>query len=305
MVAAGEPPEELLRAGEVAGRVRDSAPRLVRPGESCRRICEALEEETRRLGAQPAFPCNISINEVAAHYTPGLKDDCVVPEEGLVKVDVGAVVDGYIADTAVTVVLGERWAPLAEAAMEALEAVAKQLKPGMRLYDVGRTIEAVARRRGFKPVRNLSGHSIDRYRIHAGLIVPNYADRAAWLRRLNPGLTVAIEPFVTNGRGFVREASTVNIYAYTGRKPRAPLAGDEELLLAAVIDRFKTLPFTLRWLTDILPPDRLEAAARGLMVKGLLHGYPVLVEAGKGMVSQFEHTFYIARDRVYIVTLPG
>ena len=300
---AGEPPEELVRAGEVAARVRDAAPGLVKPGESCRRICEALEEETRRLGAEPAFPCNISINEVAAHYTPGLRDDCRVPEEGLVKVDVGAHINGYIADTAVTVVLGDKWRLLAEAAREALESVVKAVRPGMRLYEIGRTVETVVRRRGFKPVRNLSGHSIDRYRIHAGLVIPNYADRTAWLHRLTPGLTVAIEPFVTNGRGFVREASTINIYAYTGRKPRTPLTSDEERLLNAVAERFKTLPFTLRWLTDVLPAERLEAAARGLMVKGVLHGYPVLVEAGKGMVAQFEHTFYVAKDRVYVLTL--
>jgi len=300
---AGEPPEELLRAGAVAARVRDLAFDIVRPGESCRRLCEALEGETRRLGAQPAFPCNISINEVAAHYTPGLGDDCSVPEEGLVKVDVGATVDGYIADTAVTVVLGDRWRGLAEAAREALEEAARVLRPGVRVYDVGRAIESVVKRWGFRPVRNLSGHSIDRYRIHAGLIVPNYADRAYWVRRLTPGMTVAIEPFVTDGRGFVRETSTVNIYAFTGRRPRTPLNSDEEKLLNAVAERFKTLPFTLRWLTDLMPPERLEAAAKGLTVKGLLHGYPVLVEAGRGMVAQYEHTFYIAKDKVYIVTL--
>ncbi len=302
-MAAGEPPEDLLKAGSVAAKVRDLAPSIVKPGESCRRICEYLEDETRRLGAQPAFPCNISINEVAAHYTPGLRDDCIIPDEGLVKVDVGASVEGYIADTALTVVVGDRWSSLAEAAREALEAVTKILKPGMRLYDIGRTIEVTVKRRGFKPVRNLSGHSIDRYRIHAGLVVPNHADRTAWLHRLTPGLTVAVEPFVTNGRGFVREASTVNIYAYTGRKPKTPLTSEEEKLLSAVVERFKTLPFTLRWLTDVMPVDKLETAARGLTVKGLLHGYPVLIEAGKGMVAQYEHTFYVSRDRVYVVTL--
>jgi methionyl aminopeptidase len=303
--AYDEPPRELVEAGRVAARARDYSVRLVRPGESCRRICEAVEEYIRSLGAQPAFPCNISINEVAAHYTPGLRDDCTVPERGIVKVDVGAAVEGYIADTAVSVPLSDGDEKLVEAAREALEAVMKIIKPGIRLYEIGRTVESVARRRGFRPIKNLSGHSIGRYVIHAGLTIPNYADRTVWLKRLTPGLIVAIEPFITNGKGYVVEHSTVNIYAYKGRRPKTLLTGMEEAVLSEVERRFKTMPFTPRWLARLGEPEAVEEAVRSLAAKGALHAYPVLVEAGRGLVAQAEHTFYVAKDRVYVVTLAG
>ncbi len=297
-----EPPRQLVEAGRIAAMARDYGERLVKPGESCRRICEEIENYIRSMGAQPAFPCNISINEVAAHYTPGLRDDCVIPESGVVKIDVGAAVEGYIADTAVSVALDDKHRPLVEAAFEALQAVMRVIKPGMRLYDIGKTIELIIKKMGFKPVRNLSGHSIDRYTIHAGLTIPNYADRAAWLRRLSPGLTVAIEPFVTNGRGLVVEQRIVNIYAYRGKNPRTPLTSIEEKILSTVKERFKTLPFTPRWLVDVADADTLESSIASLAAKGALHAYPVLVEAGRGIVAQAEHTFYVARDRVYVVT---
>ena len=304
-MALDEPPRQLVEAGVAAARAREYGARLVKPGESCRRVCEAVEEYIRGLGAQPAFPCNISINEVAAHYTPGLKDDCSIPEEGIVKLDVGAAVEGYIADTAVSVALDESSQSLVDTAREALEAVMRILRPGVRLYDIGKTVEQVARRRGFKPIRNLSGHSIGRYIIHAGLTIPNYADRTSWIKKLTPGLIVAIEPFVTNGRGMVVEHRVVNIFSYKGKRPRMPLTSIESRLLSTVEERFKTMPFTLRWLIDVASPEELEKATLNLVAKGAFHAYPVLVEAGKGLVAQAEHTFYVGRDRVYVITEGG
>ena len=301
-MALEEPPRQLVEAGRAAAKARDYGAGLVKPGESCRRVCEAVEGYIRSLGAQPAFPCNISINEVAAHYTPGLRDDCTIPEEGIVKLDVGAAVEGYIADTAVSVALDGKSQKLVDTAVEALESVMNILRPGIRLYDIGRTVEQVARRRGYRPIKNLSGHSIGRYIIHAGLTIPNYADRTSWLRKLTPGLIVAIEPFITDGKGVVIEHRVVNIFSYKGRRPRMPLTGIEDKLLSTVEARFKTMPFALRWLIDIAPPEDLEKAALTLVAKGAFHAYPVLVEAGKGLVAQAEHTFYVGKDRVYVIT---
>ena len=296
--------EQLLQAGRIAADAREYGASLVKEGASAREVCEEVEDYIRRRGAQPAFPCNFSVNEVAAHYTPGVRDDVRVRRGDVVKVDVGVHVDGYIADTATTVDTGGGWGPLLEATRRALEEVVRIVRPGTTFYTIGRTIEATLKKAGYKPVKNLSGHTIARWTIHAGETIPNYADRAAFLRRVRPGLLFAVEPFGTNGRGLVREGPVVNIYSYTGRKPRKALSEEEEALLDYIWSHYKTLPFTPRWLAGEFG-ERVEELVRSLAAKGALYGYPILVEAGKGVVAQFEHTFLALSDRVVVTTLKG
>ena len=292
--------DKLIRAGKIAAEARDYGASLVKPGASAREVCEEVESLIRKRGAEPAFPCNFSVNEVAAHYTPGVSDDVRVKEGDVVKVDVGAHIDGYIADTAITVDLGDH-SDLLEAVRAALAAVESIMKPNIRIYDIGRTIEATIKKRGFKPIRNLTGHTIGRYLIHAGTSIPNYAERTTFYKRLKPGTLVAVEPFGTNGRGMVREGSTTNIYSYTGRRPRHNLNVEEAEVLNYIVSKYKTLPFTPRWLAEEFG-EEVEGIVKRLEAKGVLYGYPVLIEAGRGLVAQFEHTFLILRDRVVVTT---
>ncbi len=293
---------KLLRAGEIAEAILDEAGKLLVPGASARKICERLESRIVELGGRPAFPCNFSVNEVAAHYTPGIEDDIILEGDEVVKVDVGVHVDGYIADTARTFDLSGKHEKLLEAARDALQAVISAMRPGISLYEIGRRIEQAIRRKGFKPIRNLSGHTISRWIIHAGISIPNYGDRRAAAIRLRPGTIAAIEPFATNGRGMVKDGSIVNIYAYTGKTPRIPLSEEEAKILHYIIEEYKTLPFTPRWLTSRFPPEIVRETVKSLTAKGVLYDYPILVEAGKGLVSQFEHTFVILNDRVIVTT---
>ncbi|MEB3806114.1 MAG: type II methionyl aminopeptidase [Desulfurococcales archaeon] len=296
--------EKLVKAGEIAARVRDRSAGLVRSGSSAREVCEKVEELIRDMGAVPAFPCNFSVNEVAAHYTPGIDDDVKLVGMEVVKVDIGVAVDGYIADTAVTVDLSGLYERLLEASRAALERVVAIMKPNVRIYDIGRTVESTIRSYGFKPIRNLTGHTIDRWRIHAGTQIPNYPDRTTFHKRLKPGTLVAVEPFATNGRGFVREGGITNIYSYTGRRGKYKLSSIEEEILQYIIDNYRTLPFTPRWLLQKFKPEEIEPAIKSLVAKGILYDYPILVEASRGMVSQFEHTFLILKDRVIVTTCP-
>jgi len=293
---------KLKLAGEIAETILDEAEKLLVPGASARRICERLEALIVELGGRPAFPCNFSVNEVAAHYTPGVDDDITLSGDEVVKVDVGVHVDGYIADTARTFDLSGEHDRLLEAARDALQSVVSAMRPGISLYEIGRKIEQAIRRKGFKPIRNLSGHTISRWIIHAGISVPNYADRRAAAIRLRPGTIVAVEPFATNGRGMVRDGSITNIYAFTGKTPRIPLSEDEARILHYILEEYRTLPFTPRWLASKFPPETVKQAVKSLTAKGVLYDYPILVEAGKGLVSQFEHTFAILNDRVIVTT---
>ncbi|MEM0340272.1 MAG: type II methionyl aminopeptidase [Acidilobaceae archaeon] len=293
---------KLKQAGSVAASVRRYAEKLVKPGAKASHICEELERMIVELGGLPAFPCNISVNEIAAHYTPSIGDDVVIGEKDLVKIDIGVHVDGYIADTATTIDLGGECEDLIEASQRALEVAISVIKPYVSVYEIGKAIENEIKKRGFRPIKNLSGHTIERFVLHAGISIPNHADRTLFGMRLTPGTLVAIEPFATNGRGLVVEKSTINIYSYVSKK-KVALSDEEEKVLTVVANRYRALPFTLRWLLDLnIEPARLKKIVESLYIKGVLKGYPVLAEAGGGLVSQAEHTVLIGEDDVLVTT---
>ena len=291
-----------IRAGEIAARVRDFAERIARPGMKILDLAETVEKKIIEMGGKPAFPCNISIDWEAAHRTPIIGDELVIPEDSVVKIDIGVHVDGYIADTAVTVSFNPKYESLLNAVREALEKALHVVSAGVKFSEVGRIVEDTLRARGFKPIRNLSGHSLDRFIIHAGESIPNYHERLS-LSRFKSNRAYAIEPFGTDGRGFVVESDTITIYALWKTGKVKGLTLDERKLFATIRERFKTLPFTERWLSDVFENDvdKLRSILSRLLKKKIIYGYPILVEAGKGMVAQFEHTVLI-RDKEVIVT---
>ncbi len=301
MVIDEEVLKKYLKAGEIAAKVLEEASKLVKPGASVLEICEAVERMIIEAGARPAFPCNLSWNEMAAHYTAKPGDEAVLPEDAVVKLDIGVEVDGYIADTATTIVFNEKYQPLAEAAREALEKALSVAKPGIKVSELGQAVEEAIKKRGFKPIRNLSGHSLDRYTIHSGVSIPNFHDHLAFAK-LEPGKAYAVEPFATDGKGKVVDSSDAEIYALRivgkgGKKKRKQYP-----VLAVIEDRFKTLPFARRWLVDLGDPEELRKTLDGLAMKGLLYRYPVLIEEAGGMVAQFEHTILVLEDQVLVTT---
>ncbi len=237
--------------------------------------------------ARPAFPVNICSAHVAAHYTPGAGD--ARPLHGLVKLDVGVHVDGWITDAAVTVDLDGRWKSIARASYEALQRAVDAIKPETPLRDVGEVIWKTAKEFGVKPIRNLGGHQIEQYNLHAGLFVPNVPEGS---ERIEEGMILAIEPFMTNGDGFVRESNSVHIFSLRGTRARSPQARS---VLAYIRENFGPLPFALRWLEERFGRS-VRLAIVELVRLGSLHQYPVLVERKGSQVAQFETTVYVDRD---------
>jgi methionyl aminopeptidase len=289
------------RAGELAARVRREAVAVVKEGSRLIDICEWVERRIRELGGQPAFPCNISVNDVAAHYTPLPYDESRVPSGAVVKIDIGVHVDGFIADTAVTVALDERYQDLVESVEEALAKVLEKVKPGISFTELGAVIEEAIKRYGYKPIVNLSGHSLARYTIHAGEIIPNTGSRHV-KGHVRPCTAYAIEPFATNGEGIVVEREPVTIYAYNGKPLRQRLPPDEKKLLATIVSRYRTLPFTPRWLLDTMEWSKLSTVLAKLVKRGILISYPVLVERSGGIVAQAEHTVLVLEREVLVLT---
>ncbi|AFL67209.1 type II methionyl aminopeptidase [Desulfurococcus amylolyticus] len=289
--------EMLRRAGWIARTVREEAVKLVKPGMSFLEIAEHVENRIRELGGEPAFPVNIGVNQVAAHYTPVPGDTGRIPDGSVVKIDIGVHVKGYIADTAATVSFNPAYEGLVEASRLALERVVEAVKPGIKANEIGRIIMETIKSMGFNPVRNLSGHSIDQYMIHSGLSIPNYDDFfSGW--RLGPGV-YAVEPFASTGVGLVEEGKQVTIYSLKKRKSRLPQSVME--VYEKIMDERKTLPFAERWLLKY--SGNTGSIIYYMSKAGLLHEYPVLLEKSNGIVSQFEHTFIILHREVIVTTI--
>ena len=295
-----EPLEALREAGRIASNVRKRAHDHVRVGMKLIDICESVETWIRDLGGEPAFPCNVDIDHVAAHYTSPPGDAASVLEGALVKVDIGVHVDGYIADTATTVCFEPRLDGLVEAAEAALDAGVRTVRAGIRASEVGAVIERTMRVGGAAPIRNLTGHKVARYIIHAGKSVPNVASIDG--RRLEEGEVYAVEPFTTlpEAAGEVVDGPPGNIYLF--KKKRSVGGEVARRMLKFIQSEYRTLPFAARWVLRRFPGSEGREAFSELLRSRCLYAYPQLVEKSRRPVAQAEHTVIVTEDGCEVTT---
>lgn len=288
---------KLRKVGEISGAARELGMSMCEAGVKLYDVAQEVEGYIREHGCGLSFPCNISRNEVAAHYTPSCNDETRFEIGDVVKIDCGGMLDGFIGDTAGTVEVGTRnYTGLIESAKRARDTVAEFIGAGIPINEIGAAIEGSVKRDGFKVVENLCGHQIDRWNLHAGFSVAPYDNGDNTM--LEAGMTVAIEPFATNGGGYVDNGKHGNIVILTRDKPSGNPKADE--FVTYVKEEFPDSPFCARS-CDF--PDA-EKWVKLLMRKGILSGFNELVEINGGMVAQFEHTFYIAGKRGEITTGP-
>lgn len=278
------------KAGAIAVKAKEIAKAELKEGARYIDLCNKVDDFIKKSSAQFAFPVNISANEVAAHDTGVIGDERIFKNGDLIKVDIGVSVDGYIADTAFTKEIGtNNYEKLIEASRMALDNAMKEVKPGVTVSYLGGIIEETIKDYGFTPIINLSGHVVEKYVLHSGVIVPNF-DNGSGVK-LEAGQVVAIEPFATTGEGYVISGKDSDIYRFLGMKP----VRTGRKLLKDISERFNTLPFAGRWVTA----SKLEL--KRLVNAGAIHSYEVLRERSKGMVSQAEDTI-IVLDNPIITT---
>src|SRR5512137_729641 len=189
----------LLDAGRVSREAKDRAADLVVEGALLLDVAEEVEGLMRQRGLRPSFPTCISIDHIAAHYSPTHDDTLRFRRGNVVKLDLGAHKDGWVADTAVTVEVGTRnWTRLIQASELALQTAIEGVHPGVETRLLGAGIRRAIEANGYKPIRNLTGHTIERYLLHAGKSVPNIPHGHD---ALDDGDVVAIEPFSSSGAG--------------------------------------------------------------------------------------------------------
>ncbi len=290
-----------LKAGRIAAETRRTVANRNIVGHTVLEICGVVEEKIRTLGGEPAFPCNVSINHVAAHCTAGIDDDDEMVNEGdLVKIDLGVHINGYIADTATTISYNPEYDVLTQAAEESLNNAVKTVRNDVYAGEVGRVVSETAERWGFRPIANLTGHSTAQYQIHGGVSIPNI-----WMAgtpRLKAGSTYAIEPFLTlkDGAGVVVEKGAPRIFALISRKMTGKKSLD--LLIEEVWSSRRTLPFTPRWYLHLFGKKELKEMIDELVKRRILRGYSILVEKKGRCVAQFEHTVMPTETGVVVIT---
>lgn len=295
----GISPEALksyMKAGEISKKVKEYMKEIVKKDVLVLEIADKIEAKIKELGGDMAFPTNISIDEVAAHYTPTARDE--TKASGLLKVDIGVEVDGFIADTAVSFDLTDdkRHSDMIKVNNEALEVALKELKVGSPLKVIGNTISSFVEKDGrYKVIRNLTGHGLDKDNIHAGVTVSNLKNESEFELE---DTAIAIEPFLTEGKGEIFEGKLSEIFVL--QQEKLPRDRDSRDMLNYIKRNYKTKPFCKRWIerAGLAKPNYCISL---LVKEGILYNFPVLVEKERKPVSQAEHTVVFA-DKVYVTT---
>jgi methionyl aminopeptidase len=287
------------KAGNVLGKAIALARTLVKPNESMLECAEKIESKISSLGAKPAFPVNLSVNEEAAHRTPDANEQTVFGEQDVVKVDIGVHVEGCIADAAFTVDLSGEHAKLVEASEHALKMALEAARKHSTLGEIGSVIEKTIRSAGYVPIQNLGGHGLGDYDAHAPPHILNIAKDDS--RTLEIGRAYAIEPFASTGSGFVRESGQANIFSI--EKLRSVRNTHARSILKFVLEEYKTLPFAERWLHAKmkLSEFQLKVGLRALLREKCLRAYPVLKEEPGTTVSQSENSFIVTEKGITVL----
>lgn len=288
-------------AGEIASEARDYGKDLIKSGLSLLDVATKVESKIIENGAEIAFPVNLSINEIAAHYSPKHNDTLVFKKGDVVKLDVGAHVDGYIADTAITVEVGtNNYSDLIKASSDALDNIIDFIKPDIALFEIGKIVEDTITSYNFRPIDNLTGHSMKRYILHTGLSVPNVPNKS-YRAKIKEGDVLAIEPFASNGAGHVNTGNGSNIYICKDAINLRLLRNkNSRIIFDKVKNKYKTLPFAQRWFENYFTNS--EIILKKLVFSGLIKQYPQLIDAKRGIVSQKEHTVILTEDGCEVIT---
>ena len=288
--------EKILQAGKIASEEREHARGFIKKGMPLNEIAEKIEDKIVELGGKPAFPTCLSINQFAAHYIPSHDDETLA--HGLLKIDMGAHVDGWIADTAFSIDLEntDENKKIIKASEEALDSAIKTIKEGIQLREIGMAVQKTIESYGLNPIVNLFGHGVDRYDLHARVSIPNFDNKK--ITEITNGL-YAIEPFATTGNGRVRDGRPSGTYRLISDKNiRSPIARE---VLEFIIEEYNTLPFCSRWLVKKFGTKAL-IGLKQLEVNGNLQGYAVLIESSNGKVAQTEHTILVESTGIMVTT---
>lgn len=285
--------ENWRKAGAAARDALKIARPMVKPGTKVIDIVEAVEKHIRENASGLSFPCNVAINNVAAHYTSPLNDETVIPESGVASVDCGAHVEGCISDSAFAVALSPEHESLVKASVDATKVAVRLMRPGAKLNSIGALIEDTIKSAGFNPIKQLSGHQLKEYELHGQKQVPCVSGKSEVL--VEEGEAYAIETFASTGSGNVTDLPNPMIYQLLPIMVPVRFQGSKEFLSIARRE-FKGFPFAERWMAQEMKHANLKMAIRELRLSGALYAHHILAEEKGAFVTQSEHTVIVTPD---------
>lgn len=303
--------DSYIKAGKIVSDIRGEASKMIKDGTLVIDLVEYVESEILKAGAEIAFPCNVSLNEVAAHYTSPAGDETVIHAGDMVKLDLGAMIDGYIADTAVTVIadgdMSENYTQdeinlheeIVEASAAGLEAAIATVRAGVEVSKIGAAVHEAISEYHLNPIFNLTGHSLEQNNLHAGISIPNYDNHDGFI--LDEGQAIAIEPFATNGEGIVNDAPGHYIYSYMANKPFRMKT--TQRVLKYIQHNHAYVPFSGRWITSEFGERKGNIALKQLADAMAIYPYAPLREKKDCFVSQKEHTVIVEKEGCTVTTI--
>jgi methionyl aminopeptidase len=287
--------ESYCKAGKIANKIREEMKNFIKQGMKLIEIAEEIDKKIEEANAKPAFPVNLSLNEIAAHYTPSKEDGNIA--EGLLTIDFGVEINGYIADLAFSIDLTEdkKYKEMIELNHKILDETIKKLDTNSSVCDIGNNITELLKNSKYNIISNLTGHSLEKYTIHGEISIPNIPNQDQ--TKLN-NKAIAIEPFLTTGTGEVIEGKPSEIFMLINKKNvRDP---ESRKIISFIEENYKTKPFCKRWLDK--EGFRTNFSLKLLVKEGILYNFPVLVEKSKKPVSQAEETIVFKDNKTKVIT---
>ncbi|KAL8418175.1 hypothetical protein RB594_001698 [Gaeumannomyces avenae] len=300
------------QGAEAHRQARKWAQKSIKPGQSLTEIANNVEDAVRALVghqgldegdamvAGMGFPTGLSINNCAAHYTPNAGNKMVLQQDDVLKVDIGVHVGGRIVDSAFTLAWNPRYDQLLAAVKDATNTGVREAGIDARLGEIGEAIqetmesyevEIYGETFPVKSIRNLNGHTIERFSIHGGKSVPIV--KTADQTKMEEGEIYAIETFGSTGNGYVRDEGEVSHYAKRADAPNVALRLTSAKNVLNIINKnFGTLPFCRRYI-DRLGQDKYLLGLNNLVSNGIVEAYPPLVDKKGSYTAQYEHTILL------------
>jgi len=299
-----------IKASSVHKRVSGELYNWVKPGYKLIDIVLYTEESIKRdpilqghKNDGLAFPVGVSVNNCVAHYTPNQKEESyILRESDIIKIDFGVHYAGSIIDSAFTLYFDDKYEQFINISKDLTNFMVSRSGPDVILGELGGEVDEYVASMEIEldnktipltVMKDLSGHKILPYIIHAGKAVPN--TRIDYPLRMEVGEFYAIEPFLTTGKGKSILKGPTSHYSLNINHNRI-LTTKESKAFNYIYNKFNTLPFCERWLDG--NRDNLDRMVK----RKIINDYPPIYDIDNSIVSQFEHTVFIRDNGVLKLT---